>query len=121
MRPIKINNQITIDLLDGEPTVQTKSELHPAEIILAVQNCVRERHPRIADVESWLEAYEARHPEARPPRRRPVLKDMAADLKWIEQTVKYYRKRFHWSEHFSKKIIASMCPGLRDLIEGDNQ
>ena len=76
MKPIKISNRLTLVEVDGIAGVETKADLHPAEVFSAVENWIlnNQNHPRRGDVESWLDLYEQYTP--RPRKAKPLSEEM---------------------------------------------
>jgi hypothetical protein len=82
MKPIKISSRITLVEADGQARVETKADLHPAEVFSAVEDWIvnNQKHPRRGDVESWLDLYEQQTP--RPPRAKRLSEEMLQKIKW---------------------------------------
>jgi hypothetical protein len=119
MEPLKIVNRIVLQMSNDQAVVETKADLHSVEIFMIVQNWIEnnQSHPRSSDAEVWLNAYELQNPNARPPRPKPVSKETQLTLKWIEKTVRHYRKLFGWSEEHSKRIILAAFPDLKPVLD----
>jgi len=116
MKPIKISNRLTLVEVDGIAGVETKADLHPAEVFSAVENWIlnNQNHPRRGDVESWLDLYEQYTP--RPRKAKPLSEEMLQKISWSERTIKYYRKHLNMSEDLAKKIIVHVVPELKSVL-----